>query len=215
MEPPAAWRRIFVALMLGAEGGARLMREVRATLGGEERAFRLPRDEGVHLTLVFLGDVAEERLDPRRRALAAALGGAPAPRLVVAGTGAFPGRGRARVLWSGVREEDGAALAHLREEALAAVEAQGFDVADERARPFRAHLTVARPRGAPRRVPVAFRELALAFAWRPAAVALAESIRGQGPARYRALCEIPLARGGSPGGETAGGAQPSGPAGRP
>ena len=55
---------------------------------------------------------------------------------------------------------------------------------DER-RPYRAHITVGRPRGRRTRVPAAFYDLAPGLAWTPTEVALFESVRAaSGPAVY-------------------------------
>ncbi len=188
--------RLFVALKLGVELGRRAMGEVSAALAAS-RGLRSVRPEGLHLTLFFLGDVETERIDPLIAALEAALADAPAPRLVVEGTGAFPRRGRERVLWLGVREEETSAgrLAKLHALTLGAVEALGFDTAEERGRPFRPHLTVARPRGRSARVADAFYAVAPELRWRPGEVALVESVRrGPGPPFYEARRTFALSR---------------------
>ena len=223
--PPATGgtgtRRVFLALLCGPHLGQALGAMTRAALGGAgaERDFRLPRAAGLHLTLLFLGDVGPPALARLRAELGPAAGGLRGPRLVLGSAGAFPRRGAERVLWIGVQEEAGSEgrLAELRRAALGAAERAGLDVAEERARPFHPHVTVARPRGldrspqghgaggargsdaAPRlrrgrgaRVPEAFHALAPGLAWRPAALALVESVRGEGPAEYRALDEVPL-----------------------
>ena len=196
-----AMRRLFVALLLGSPEGERVMGEVVRALGDEDEArrrFRLPRADGLHLTLFFLGDVAAEAGAGLEGVLAAALAGARVPHLLLAGTGAFPRPGRERVLWYGVREErtdDGAPgrLAALHRRVLGAVGEAGFDVSKEESSPFRAHVTVARPRDARRpRVPAAFSALDGGRAWSPAAVALVESVRERGPNLYRAVAEFPL-----------------------
>ena len=101
------------------------------------------------------------------------------------------------MLWIGAEEEPAGAgrLEELQRLTLAAAEAAGCEVAEERRRPYRPHLTVARvdPRAAPARTPEAFAALELDLAWRPERVDLLESVRaGAGPPRYIALRGWPL-----------------------
>jgi 2'-5' RNA ligase len=174
--------RLFVALMLGQELGRRVRDAVEALLGPAVRELRLPRAEGLHATLVFLGPVEEPRTGPLSAELARALAGARAPELTLTGAGAFPARGRERVLWVAAEERAAqGALADLHARVCTAVERAGFPA--ER-RPLQAHVTVARPRGARPRVPEAFYALELGLEWRPREVHLVESLRGQGPSRY-------------------------------
>ncbi|HVQ90431.1 MAG TPA: 2'-5' RNA ligase family protein [Mycobacteriales bacterium] len=115
-----------------------------------------------HITLAFLGEVAESRVD---RAVAGvgpvAAAGRPV-RLRLAGAGTFPARGVPRVLWTGVTGADRPAgdpstgsvpagevaageLARLAREVRAAALAAGIPV--ER-RPYQPHLTLGRWRPA-------------------------------------------------------------------
>jgi 2'-5' RNA ligase len=95
-----------------------------------------------HLTLQFFGGIEEEAVP----ALASALAGvaaqvAPFP-IEVRATGAFPSLRRARVLWLGVDEPDGA-LSELAEAVMRATKALGYEVED---RPYEPHLTIGRCR---------------------------------------------------------------------
>ena len=188
-------RRLFVALCLGPELGRALAAEVAAALGGEaaaQRGFRLPRPDGLHATLLFLGDVAAA---PRARLiaeLARALAGAPAPELALGRPGAFPRRGKERVLWIGLAERGAPRLAALRERVLAGAARAGFDVAKERAEPWTPHVTVARPRRPPGAL-AGFWALAPAAELAPRSVALVASVPAEGPAVYRSLAAFPLA----------------------
>lgn len=100
------------------------------------------RPEKMHLTLKFLGDTAPEMLADVRAAVRRAARDTGRFGLTLGGTGVFPGRKRARVLWLGVGDPDGAlnALWQKLEARLAAV-----GVERER-REFRPHLTIARLR---------------------------------------------------------------------
>jgi 2'-5' RNA ligase len=93
--------------------------------------------EKVHLTLHFLGDVADEQVPLLEAALAQV--NERGFSLSVEGLGAFPNTQSARVLVAQVGLDPGLAL--LRDQTGAALELLGF--ASER-RPYRPHLTLAR-----------------------------------------------------------------------
>jgi len=186
--------RLFVAADLPAE--------VRARLGAVQKALaRLPlevrwtRPEGIHLTLTFIGEVPEDRVEPIRAALRGSGCGALAPAALAArGVGVFPDRGRPRVLWAGVVGEVEAAgrVKRVVDEALAPVGVVPED------RPFRPHLTLGRVsggRGGDWRA-VLEPHVADEFgAFTLAACVLFESRLGAGGARYHALESVPLAGG--------------------
>ncbi len=160
-----------------------------------ERDFRLPRAEGLHLTLLFLGEVEREW---RARLWSEVLGelrGARSPRLRLTGTGAFPDRRRARVLWLGLAEQEGAELARIHDGILAAAERSGFDTREERGRPFHPHITIARPRSPRSRVPAGFYALRPDLEWLASELVLFESVAGKpgAPPVYRALETLSLA----------------------
>jgi 2'-5' RNA ligase len=190
--------RVFLALPLGAELGRTLADAVGTALGRGKagRAYSFPRPEGLHLTLLFLGDVERPVAARLWSEVEARAGGARAPQLALTSAGSFPAaRGRERVLWIGVEPGDAPGLLRLRADALAAAEAVGLDVRQERARPFRAHVTVARPREARPRVPEAFYALRPALSWTPGELALLESFSEPGGSRYEPIARLALAAG--------------------
>ncbi len=135
--------RTFVAIELTV--AARMALEaiqdhLRRGKGG--RAGRWVRKEGIHLTLKFLGDVPEEKLEAIYEAVRQACEGRPPFAVTLAGLGCFPNARRPRVIWVGAQEETGQLVALQRaiDHELAAL---GFP--PER-RAFRAHLTLARIR---------------------------------------------------------------------
>ena len=94
-----------------------------------------------HLTLKFLGDVAEEAV-PRLTTAAERAAAAHGPlEMSVREIGAFPNFRRARVVWIGVEQERRLELLHHDLEL--ACEHEGFEV---EGRPFRPHVTLARVR---------------------------------------------------------------------
>lgn len=101
---------------------------------------RWTRPEQWHLTLVFLGAVAEDVLPGLRRRLARVAARTPPVTMRFAGGGSFGSPARARVLWVGVRG-DREALRRLAGRVAAVATRSGLDV-DER--PYRPHLTLAR-----------------------------------------------------------------------
>lgn len=184
--------RVFVGLPLGPELGARAGEGVAAAL--PTSAWRLARPAGLHATLAFLGAVERARLEPAFARLAKALAGLAAPRLRLGTAGAFPGFTRPRVLWIGATERDEPGrLAACRRVVGEALQAGGFDLGDELTRPFRPHVTVARPRGGRTSVPEAFRALALGLDWDPVAVVLFESRPAPGGSLYEPLATWPFA----------------------
>ncbi|MGH9382137.1 MAG: RNA 2',3'-cyclic phosphodiesterase [Thermoanaerobaculia bacterium] len=184
--------RLFIAL----ETPEPLRREIAALadrLRHELPWARWVRAENLHLTLVFLGETAPDRLPSLAAHLAPAFGQHPPLRLRVRGAGTFPSGRAARVAWLGVA--GGSELAALQA-ALAEAAAKAAGVELER-RPFHAHLTLARPA---RPWPPRAVERFLASADRPrgepfevAQGVLLESQLGAGGARYRTVEAFPLA----------------------
>ncbi len=97
--------------------------------------------ENLHVTIKFLGKVAEDRLSEVGSALVRAVSGLPRFEAEVRGLGAFPSARRASVIWAGI-EARGGELGRIAEavEAMAA----GLGVGEREDRPFRGHITVGR-----------------------------------------------------------------------
>jgi len=100
------------------------------------------RPEKLHLTLKFLGEIKPARIDQLKAAAERAAARVSPFPVKLAGTGAFPPKGPARVLWLGVTDETGglAALQRRLEDECAA---EGFP---REPRPYSPHLTLARLR---------------------------------------------------------------------
>ncbi len=132
--------RLFVAVCLSSDIRDRLA-------AAQDRLRRVQADvswvraENIHVTLKFLGDTEEKRLERIRPALAEVARASAPFSMEVAGVGSFGGR-VPRVIWVGVREgaERIVRLASQVETALARV---GFP---KERRSFTAHLTLGRVR---------------------------------------------------------------------
>lgn len=175
--------RLFVAVNLP---DAVRERAWRASAPLRDRAFpvRWVGEEGLHLTLRFLGSVEREGASDVSAALEGAARGIGPLELRLGGVGAFPSLRDPRVLWLGVEGPPG--LAALREAVEGAVAALGFGREE---REFHPHVTLGRVRRGARRG--ALEGLAAAAGRvRPDAactidsVELMESETGPGGARY-------------------------------
>jgi 2'-5' RNA ligase len=97
------------------------------------------REENLHLTVRFLGEIEDGRVGDLGAAFCAPLA-TQAFDLELGGVGVFPPSGPPRVIWIGVRQ-GAERLAALSAEVDERFEALGFGRGD---RPLRAHLTIAR-----------------------------------------------------------------------
>jgi 2'-5' RNA ligase len=131
--------RLFIAIELPDEikrGIFAIQEQLKKS--GADAAWTRP--EGIHLTLKFLGDVAEEKVPDIKGAMTGAVQSAGRFRLDVAGAGAFPNVKSPRVLWLGVRG-DVERLAALQSSVEGAMVKLGVGPED---RIFNPHLTLAR-----------------------------------------------------------------------
>lgn len=134
-------QRLFVAIDAGPEVAAALSRAIARVRAHASHAAWADRTVP-HLTLVFLGDVPDDRVEPVRQAVREAAGRRHPFTLRVQGAGVFGRPTHPRTLWAGV--EDG-------REPLLAVEADLRHVLVQRgfpleARTYQPHLTLARAR---------------------------------------------------------------------
>ena len=109
----------------------------------EQGDLRWSPPEQWHLTLAFIGELRERRLDDLLERLARAAGRRACMAARISGGGAFPDVGRARVLWTGLDVDDPVELDRLATGCRAAVAKTGGTVEGRR---FRPHVTVARSR---------------------------------------------------------------------
>ncbi len=114
-----------------------LMRDLKTV-----RGLRTVNVRQLHITLRFLGDVEEDRIDEIEAIVNDVLRGVRRCRLNLKGTGVFPNERAPRVMWVGIDTE--LPLAHIAEELSVRLESAGipFD-----GKPFKPHITVGRIEG--------------------------------------------------------------------
>lgn len=178
--------RLFFAIEL-ADDVQDLLDDATASLRAEAPELAWIDRAKRHLTLKFLGDVAEEAV-PRLTAAADRAAAEHGPlEMSVREIGAFPNFRRARVVWIGVEQERRLELLHHDLEL--ACESAGFEV---EGRPFRPHVTLARVRNP---LPIgrmkAFARVARSVRFRATVlveqITLFESILAPSGARYRCV----------------------------
>jgi 2'-5' RNA ligase len=104
--------------------------------------FRLVGKEKIHLTLMFLGDVAEDDLDNVKRVLQPIRERHDPFEVSISAFGAFPSDRKARILWAGV-EEGSEHLRTVAEDVENLLAPAGFE---RETRPYVPHLTLGRAR---------------------------------------------------------------------
>lgn len=146
-KPPEVWR-IFIAIELPPNVRHKIKDHIdrlRNSLPDVRASWT--REDNLHLTLKFLGDVPVNQIESVSQALLRAAIQIPDFDLVIRDCGSFPPHGKPNVLWIGIND----ASSNLRN-LHAAIEDEcakaGFD-RDQRS--FHPHLTIARlrnPKGA-------------------------------------------------------------------
>jgi 2'-5' RNA ligase len=134
--------RLFIALELPAEVRKKIAHHIdrlRTEMADVRASWA--REQNVHLTLKFLGDVPIERVEAVSRALQRAATGAASFEMEIRGCGAFPPRAQPKVLWIGI--SDVLEMSNLHDATERECARLGFA---REGRPFHPHLTIARLR---------------------------------------------------------------------
>jgi 2'-5' RNA ligase len=185
-RPEARSLRLFVAFDVSTEAAEEVSRAIDPWVSAFPRARWVPR-ENWHVTLKFLGQTWP-RLEGWVRERVAGVAAAAAPVATGLTTlGSFPSRGRARVLWAGIDDEQGG-LARL----AAALDHALVREFRPETRAFSPHLTVARS-DPPIRLPSSFGEVGLGpVAFSVDRVVLFRSHLRRPAPRYEPLQAFPL-----------------------
>jgi 2'-5' RNA ligase len=141
-ENSKSWR-IFIAVELPADVRHKLTRHIDR-LRNELPDVRASwiREQNLHLTIKFFGDILVERVEAASATLKAAANKIQSFEIQIDGCGAFPPQVRPKVLWMGINDPFGS-LQRLH----GALEDECAKAGFERdQRPFHPHLTIARIR---------------------------------------------------------------------
>ncbi|HEX5387958.1 MAG TPA: RNA 2',3'-cyclic phosphodiesterase [Gemmatimonadales bacterium] len=181
--------RLFVALPIPEPA-----RDEIAGLLGRLRACEWPvrwvRDEGLHVTLKFYGEVAPERLDVIEESVRFAAADSAPVSLRLADVGSFPSARHPRVLWVGL--EPPSALTLLYDRLERGGESIGFP---PEGAPFSPHVTLGRVREGHRLPPGAldrFRGGHPKVSFRAEQLVLYESLLSSEGPRYEARLALTL-----------------------
>jgi 2'-5' RNA ligase len=139
--------RTFIAVAVPEGAGQKLVR-LQSLLAPEIPGVRWSATQPFHLTLAFLGDVADSDLNDVCGATAAAAAPHEPFELRIEGLGAFPNSSRPRVIWVGATDPGAALIAGLQKEIARAARTAGYPPDDDR---FHPHVTLGRLK--PRRGP--------------------------------------------------------------
>lgn len=180
--------RLFFAIPLPAgvqEALAGVQQQLKSAVGGGS----WPDPQGLHLTLAFLGEQDVARVPALVASALRVAAGHSTFWLRTSHLGWFPSARAARVLWLGLEEEP--RLLALAQDLRGGLRAEGvaFD-----AKPFKAHLTLARFR-APQAV-AALEDPSAPWAFEAREVVLFQSVQTPSGSHYVALGKAEFGRGG-------------------
>jgi|Deesub1362A_J573_1020465.scaffolds.fasta_scaffold45310_1 2'-5' RNA ligase len=130
--------RCFIAIDVDKEVKDALS-ELIEKLKRQRANVRWVRGEGIHLTLRFLGEIDEKRVDRIKEAIERSVKGKRCFYMNLKGTGVFPSFSRPRVLWVAV--EDSPQLKEIYENLQTELEKLGFE---KEKRNFHPHITLGR-----------------------------------------------------------------------
>jgi 2'-5' RNA ligase len=134
--------RTFIAVEI-SEAVRKKAGELIRALKSAEADVKWVEPHNQHLTLQFLGDIAEDRIPGICQAVERGASGVKPFALEIAGAGAFPNVHRPRTIWLGAKQGT-EKMAELHEKVASALAAMGIQDEDRR---FQSHLTLGRVRG--------------------------------------------------------------------
>jgi RNA 2',3'-cyclic 3'-phosphodiesterase len=182
--------RLFIAIELESQLSDELL-SAQKLLQPYRRSLKLATPEQMHLTLLFLGEVSESLVPEVSEKFQRLTSGFSPFQIALEQAGFFPPSGAVRVIWAGIREENGVllrcqkAVAHLLEEYAEKKEN----------RVFSPHVTLARVREGQK--PVGLRECLLDLRLKPLTqqvehLSLIQSVLHPSGARYATLVQARL-----------------------
>jgi 2'-5' RNA ligase len=183
--------RLFVAIPLPSDLAARAFDILPTSLP----ALRRVKAENLHLTLAFLGQTPDDRLDDVTAAAREAAARVSRFTLKLDHAGRFPERGRPRVAWLGIAE-GAPSLLDLGTGVYDGLRNRGLPFDD---RPLAPHLTLARitedaSAAEAKTVAAALDELPIpSLQFEVQGIAVVQSVLSPKGPRYTALATVPLA----------------------
>jgi 2'-5' RNA ligase len=136
--------RLFLAINLPVKLRAKILAALEPVRDAAPR-LSWARDDQLHLTIKFLGEQPDSRVEQLEAVLATIAARHGAPLLQLGGVGAFPNFSAPRVVWLGVAPEPRLELIHHDVEVACGTLGIPVD-----GRPFRPHVTLARVRDSDR-----------------------------------------------------------------
>ncbi len=130
--------RLFIAIAL-PDSWKLILALPESSIGWLGRGVKWVEPRGMHLTLRFLGEVADGDLPALESAITSAIGSTAQFTMRIHGTGVFPNPRRPRVYWAGI--EAPSILMELQSRIEQQMQEMGFEKEDI---PFYPHLTLAR-----------------------------------------------------------------------
>jgi 2'-5' RNA ligase len=131
--------RLFIAIDID-ETITQKIKNLIADLGGSLRGVRWVREDGIHITLKFLGEVDATKADEVTRSLEQISSRHSAMSINISQLGKFPERGAPRIIWLGAQEDSGA-LKKLAVDIEEEMRKIGFEKEN---RDFKPHVTLGR-----------------------------------------------------------------------
>jgi 2'-5' RNA ligase len=192
MNEPKKMLRTFIAIDLTEEVRQRITNHIESLKAASPDTQATWEKPGkAHITLKFLGNVEQQRVESIVSAVARAASDIGKSYVEIGEAGAFYSRGKPHVLWLGVADKS-EGLARLYSALERELEGIGFP---KEKRPFHPHITIARLKKSEGAKQLASEHKALGF--EPAGltvseVLLIESELGPGGSTYRTLSTQPL-----------------------
>jgi 2'-5' RNA ligase len=137
--------RLFIAIEIDDEAKRAIAREQKRLADAIALSgLRWTRPEQMHMTLVFLGEIAEQQLEPIVSSLKSFEQGVPTRQfeMTFGGAGVFPARGAPRVLWLGLTGGEQTVTSVQGEISRRLAQLDAHESQEDR--PFHPHMTLAR-----------------------------------------------------------------------